>query len=219
MYPAQQSLRTSADSDSYPNQVDLLNLIKHRRSVRKYRKTKPGLPEIDRILDCAMYAPSAHNAQPWRFFVVSDENKKAELIEQMAARFRQDLERDNVPSTVIRKKIQRSLRLFSEAPVVIIACIDMTGMDKYPDSARQQAEMIMATQSLAAAIQNLLLAAKAIGLGGCWYCAPLFCPELVKTVLSLSNFHIPQALITLGYPGENSPVPPRFGLDEVRFIL
>ena len=219
MYPAQQLLHTSADSNSQPNQSDLLSLIKNRRSVRKYRKTKPDLSEIDRVINCAIYAPSAHNAQPWRFFIVSDEKKKTELIEQMAARFRQDLERDNVPRAVIRKEIQRSLRLFSEAPVLIIACIDMTGMDKYPDLARQQAEMIMATQSLAAAIQNLLLAAKAIGLGGCWYCAPLFCPELVKTVLSLSDCHIPQSLITLGYPGENPPVPPRFELDEVRFIL
>ncbi len=219
MYPARQLLHTLEDSESQPNQVDLFNLIENRRSVRKYQKMKPDLSEIDRIINCATCAPSAHNAQPWRFFVVSDEKKRAELIEQMAARFRRDLEKDNVPRAMIRKKVQRSLRLFSEAPVVIIAGIDMTGMDKYSDLARRQAEIVMATQSLAAAIQNLLLAAKAIGLGGCWYCAPLFCPELVKTVLSLSDCHIPQALITLGYPGENPPVPPRFRLDEVRFIL
>ncbi len=219
MYAARQLLHTVEDSNSCLNQGDLLNLIKNRRSVRKYQKMKPSLSEIDRIINCAIYAPSAHNAQPWRFTIVSDEKKKRELAEQMAVRFQQDLKKDSLPKAVIGKKIQRSVRLFSDAPVVIIACIDMTRMDKYPDLARQQAEMIMATQSLAAAIQNLLLAAKAVGLGGCWYCAPLFCPELVKTVLSLPDAHIPQALITLGNPAENPPVPPRFQLDEIRFIL
>ncbi len=219
MYSAQQSPHTVEDSNSHTTQVNLLNLIKNRRSVRRYRKTKPDLSEIDRIINCAIYAPSAHNAQPWRFFIIKDEKKKTELIKQMAVRFRWGMEKDNVPQETIRRKIQRSISLFSDAPVVIIAAIDMTGMDRYPDSARQQAEMTMATQSLAAAIQNLLLAAKAIGLGGCWYCAPLFCPEVVKTVLSLPDCHIPQALITLGYPAENPPTPPRFQLNEIRFIL
>ncbi len=209
----------SADSNSHSDEDNLINLMQSRRSVRKYRKTKPDQSEIDRLISCAACAPSAHNAQPWRFFVIGDERKKAELIEQMAARLREDLERDKLPGAVIRKRTQRSVRLFSEAPVVIIAGIDMTGMDRYPDLARRQAEMTMATQSLAAAIQSLLLAARAIGLGGCWYCAPLFCPEVVKNVLSLADSYIPQALITLGYPEENPPVPPRLQLDEIRFIL
>ncbi len=209
----------SEDSNSHSDEDNLINLIQSRRSVRKYRKTKPDLSEIDRLINCAIYAPSAHNAQPWRFFIIGNEKKKTELIEQMAARFREDMERDKLPEAVIRKKTQRSVHLFSEAPVVIIAGIDMTGMDRYPDLARRQAEMTMATQSLAAAIQSLLLAAKAIGLGGCWYCAPLFCPEVVKNVLSLADSYIPQALITLGYPEENPPVPPRLQLDEIRFIL
>jgi len=196
-----------------------LSLIKSRRSVRKYRRMRPELSEIDRVLECAIHAPSAHNAQPWRFFIVNDNNKKRELIEQMAARFRQDMEGDSVSPTVTRQRIGRSIQLFTDAPVVIIACIDMGGMDKYPDLKRQQAEMTMAIQSLGAAIQNLLLAAKALGLGACWYCAPLFCPETVQTVLSLSAYHIPQALITLGYPGESPPVPRRTQLDEIRFII
>lgn len=219
MYPAQQSPHTVEDSNSHATQVDLLNLIKNRRSVRRYRKTKPDLSEIDRIINCAIYAPSAHNAQPWRFYVIQDAKKKSELIKQMAAKFRQDMEKDRVKEKVIAGRIRRSILLFSQAPVIIIATIDMTGMDRYPDTTRQQAEMVMATQSLAAAIQNLLLAARAVRLGGCWYCAPLFCPETVKNVLSLPDYYIPQALVTLGYPAENPPVPPRLHLDEIRFIL
>lgn len=205
--------------DAHHFQDDLLNLIKSRRSIRKYRKAKPDLPKIDRIIDCAIYAPSAHNAQPWRFYIVEDKTKKGDLIECMAARFKQDLEKDHVPMAVIRKKIERSIRLFSNAPLIIIACIDKKKLDKYSDVTRQQAELLMATQSLAASIQNLLLATRALGLSGCWYCAPLFCPDVVKTSLSLPDDHLPQALITLGYPGENPPPPRRDKLDEIRFIL
>ncbi len=197
----------------------LLNLIKSRRSIRRYRKKRLTLAEVDRILDCAIYAPSAHNAQPWRFFCVNDEDKKESLIKGMAERFRADLEKDRVPQSTINQKIERSIRLFSQAPAVIIACIAMAGMDKYPDPSRQQAEMIMATQSLAAAIENLLLAAKALGLGACWYCAPLFCPDTVRGILELPHDYTPQALITIGHAAEDPPVPQRFRIDEIRFWL
>ncbi len=197
----------------------LLNLIKSRRSIRRYRRKRLTVSEIDRILDCAIYAPSAHNAQPWRFFYMHDKGKKESLIKGMAERFRVDLEKDKVPFSTINRKIQRSIRLFSQAPALIIACIDMAGMDKYPDPPRRQAEMIMATQSLAAAIQNFLLAAKAVGLGACWYCAPLFCPDTVRSILQLSDDYTPQALIALGYAAEDPTVPQRFKIDEIRFVL
>ena len=219
MCPVQQSSHVAANSKSHARQGDLFNLIENRRSVRRYQKTKPERSVIDAIISCAAGAPSAHNAQPWRFFIVQDEKIKSELIEQMAVRLRQDLERDNIPRATIIRKTQRSINLFSSAPVLIIAGIEMSGMDNFPDTARRQAEMTMATQSLAAAIQNLLLAAGAAGLSGCWYCAPLFCPDVVKTVLSLPDSNIPQALITLGYPDEYPPAPPRFQLDEIRFRI
>jgi nitroreductase len=78
----------------------------------------------------------------------------------------------------------------------------MEEMDVYPDEQRNQAEWIMAVQSVALACQNLLLAAHYYGLGACWMCAPLFAPQLVRHVLQLSPTWQPQALITLGYPAE-----------------
>ena len=60
----------------------------------------------------------------------------------------------------------------------------------------------MAAQSTALAAQNLLLAAHDAGLGACWMCAPLFCPDVVSTQLDLPADWEPQALLTLGYPDE-----------------
>ena len=60
----------------------------------------------------------------------------------------------------------------------------------------------MATQSVAMAVQNLVLTAHALGLGACWMCAPLFVPETVRDILKLDAAWEPQALITVGYPAE-----------------
>jgi F420 biosynthesis protein FbiB-like protein len=73
-------------------------------------------------------------------------------------------------------------------------------MDRYPDARRADAERLMAVQSTAMALQNLLLLAHAEGLAACWMCAPLFCPDTVRTALDLPTDWQPQALITLGYP-------------------
>jgi nitroreductase len=73
-------------------------------------------------------------------------------------------------------------------------------MDSYPDTRRKKAEYTMAVQSVAMAVQNLLLAAHAEGLGACWMCAPLFCPEAVREALALSEDWEAQAVITLGAP-------------------
>jgi len=75
----------------------------------------------------------------------------------------------------------------------------------------------MATQSLAAAIQNILLAAHAKGLGACWFCAPLFCQETVRRVLGMPDEVEPQALIVIGYPAEQPEPPPRKSLKEIVF--
>jgi coenzyme F420-0:L-glutamate ligase / coenzyme F420-1:gamma-L-glutamate ligase len=57
-------------------------------------------------------------------------------------------------------------------------------------------------QSVAMAGQNLLLAAHDAGLGACWMCGPLFCPDVVRQVLALPDDWQPQGLITLGYPAQ-----------------
>ncbi len=196
-----------------------LDFLKRRRSIRKYLPKEVPLELIDLILEAARWAPSAHNAQPWRFFIVSKQEMKEKLAREMAERFQQDLEKDGIPKGLAVDRAEASIKRFSASPVIIVACIDMTKMDRYPDPFRQKAEEVMATQSLAAALQTLLLSASAVGLGGCWFCAPLFCPDVVKRVTGIPDHCLPQGLITLGYPDETPTPPPRLPLDEIRKIL
>jgi F420 biosynthesis protein FbiB-like protein len=83
-----------------------------------------------------------------------------------------------------------------------MVCLSMADMDRYPDERRAAAERLMAVQSTALAVQNLLLAAHEAGLGACWMCAPLFCPDVVSAELQLPADWEPQALVTIGYPAE-----------------
>ena len=118
----------------------------------------------------------------------------------MAIEFQRDLEKDNFSKDEIEKKVASSRNRIINAPVVIVLCVDMTDMDIYPDTNRQKAEYIMATQSAANAGMQLLLAAHAEGLGSVWVCSPLFVPNVVKKTLDLPEAWEPQAMYFLGYP-------------------
>jgi coenzyme F420-0:L-glutamate ligase / coenzyme F420-1:gamma-L-glutamate ligase len=120
----------------------------------------------------------------------------------MGTRLRADLIADQVPQEVIEKDVSRSHSRITGAAVLVLACLTMVDMDHYPDEHRSTAERLMAVQSTALAIQNMLLSAHAAGLGACWMCAPLFCPDVVKVQLNLPDDWEPQALITMGYPAE-----------------
>ncbi len=180
----------------------VIETIQSRRSLRRYKPQPVPQTTIEQVLTAAAWAPSAHNRQPWRFTVIQTEPVKATLAEAMGARLRADLEADHVPQTVIEKDVGRSYERITLAPVLILLALTMADMDDYNDERRRYNEHTMAIQSTAMAGQNLLLAAHDAGLGACWMCAPLFCPDVVRTALNLPADWEPQSLITMGYPAQ-----------------
>jgi coenzyme F420-0:L-glutamate ligase/coenzyme F420-1:gamma-L-glutamate ligase len=184
------------------NASALFDIITSRRSIRRYTDRPVPVEVLRRLLEAARWAPSAHNSQPWRFVVITDPAKRATLASAMGERFRADLAADNMPADQIEQRITRSYRRISGAPALIMLCLSMADLDQYPDDYRQQAERIMAMQSVALAAQNLWLAAHDEGLGICWLCAPLFCPDVVRDALALPDDWEAQALLTMGYPAE-----------------
>jgi len=177
-------------------------LIRGRRSVRRYLPDPVEKPLLEMLLTAAIWAPSAHNRQPWRFCVVTTDPVKQELSDRMGARWRADLGADGVDTAIIERRVRISHARITGAPALVAASLSLEGMDDYPDQRRQEAEWLMAVQSTALACQNLLLAAQHFGLAACWMCAPLFVPDLVRDVLDLPDSWQPQALITLGYAAE-----------------
>ena len=176
--------------------------IRTRRSVR--RTTGDAVPRalLTELLESAVWAPSAHNRQPWRFAVTDDRAVIERLARAMNDRLRRDLEADGVPEAVIAADTGRSHARITGAAAVIVVCLTMADMDVYPDERRAGLERVMAAQSAAMAGQNLLLAAHAAGLGACWMCAPLFCPDVARAALDLPDDWEAQGLVTLGRPAE-----------------
>ncbi|MCZ7569396.1 MAG: nitroreductase family protein [Ardenticatenaceae bacterium] len=184
-------------------EAPFFGLALSRRSIRRYldRPVDPAL--VTRLIEIAGRAPSAHNRQPWRWAVVSTPEVKASLAAAMGEAFRRDLVRDGLPVETVEEMVARSRARIGGAPVVIIPCLTMEEMDVYPDAERQHCEWLMAAQSVALAVGNLMLAAHAAGLGSCWICAPIFCPGVVCQALDLPAAWDSQGLITLGYPADN----------------
>ena len=178
----------------------VLGAIRARRSIRRYTDQAVDRTTIDAALEAATHAPSAHNRQPWRFAVVTSPEAKVKLASAMGERLRADRLADGDSPDVVEADVSRSRARITAAPVVVLACLTMSDMDKYPDARRGGAERIMAIQSVAAAIQNFLLAVHALGLSTSWMCAPLFAPCEARAALNLPDDWEPQALITVGYP-------------------
>ena len=197
---------------------DKIGFLKNRRSIREYTSREVSERILETILEAATWAPSAHNAQPWRFIVVKDSALKLKLAKTMANRWKKDLAKNGVSEKDLENLVKASVERFTKAPIVIVPCFTMAEMHHYPDKRRQKIEFLMGVQSVAAAIENMLLAAHVMGLGACWFCAPLFCPETVRKVLKIPFNIEPQALITLGFPAYRPKPPPRKPLKEIAHL-
>jgi F420 biosynthesis protein FbiB-like protein len=198
---------------------DLHHFLRSRRSVRQFRPDPVPHIVIDRILETACRAPSAHNRQPWRFAVLTTPESKSRLAHAMGVEFRQDLLADGVPPEEADRLVRRSQNRITGAPVAVILCLTMAAMDVYPDMDRRKAEFRMAMQSVALAGGQLLLAAHAEGLGGVWVCAPLFAQATVQKALDLPAAWEPQGMILLGIPDGPAAERDRLTVAEVARYL
>lgn len=189
--------------------------LRGRISVRQFSDAPIHPDVIERILETAVHAPSAHNRQPWRFAVVAQAEARARLAEAMASVFRRDLEADGLRAEEQDAVVERSRQRIVSAPLAVTLCMELTDMDRYPDERRTQAERTMAIQSVANAGATLLLAVHAEGLGGVWVCAPLFAPQAVSTALDLPPTWEPQALLLVGQPAGLPRPRPRRSIGDV----
>ena len=199
--------------------TDLATLLRNRSSVRTYQDRPVERALLEQMLEAARWAPSPHGRQPWRFAVLTQQEPKQRLAEQMGETWRTNLQMDGQSEETVNIRLEKSHQRILRAPAIIIACLHLEDLDHYPDQTRQANEVTMAIQSLGAAVQNMLLMAYDLGLDTGWMCAPLFCPEIACAALDLDKRLIPHALITVGYAAANPVRRPRLSLDHliVRF--
>jgi len=167
--------------------MDLLEIIKNRRSIRVFKKQDLPQDIIERLLEAARWAPSAGNVQPWAFVVVSSQKMKQSL--SMAAFGQKDLE---------------------EASIVIVVCADEKLAEQ---SYGVRGKSLFCLQDTAAAIQNIMLTAYSLGLGSCWIGA--FKEDEVRQVIKAPKGMRPIALIPVGYPNEAPAARSRRPVSEI----
>jgi PPOX class probable F420-dependent enzyme len=190
-------------------------LVRGRRSVRAFDTRPVPRAIVEEAVAAAGWAPSPHGRQPWRFVVVESRERRVALADAMAATWRTQLRLDGQDRATVEARLEKSRDRLHRAPVLIVPCLYLKGLDVYPDEDRQRAEETMAVQSLGAAVQNLLLSLYAAGVDGGWMCAPLFCPEVVQEVLGLSPALNPHALIAVGYAASDPVRRGRLPLGEL----
>jgi F420 biosynthesis protein FbiB-like protein len=195
------------------------DVLLSRRSIRKFEKREVEDDVVRHLVRMASKAPSAHNSQPARFIVLRSNPARKKLAARMLEKYKSDLISDGVEPDRVSDRIQRSEALLLDSPLILLVCLTMRDMWHYPDDIRESAEYLMAVQSTAAAIENLLLAAFAEGLGACWLCAPLFTKDIVRSQLGLPEDYDPQAFVIMGYPAEIPSSPPRKPVEDIMQVL
>ena len=198
--------------------MDALEAIRTRRSLRQLDERPVPRALLDQALAAACLAPAPHHTRPWRYVVVSPE-RRAALAEAMGAAWRADLERDGHPPELIDRLLRKSMRQITSAPALVLACLTHEGLRDWPDERRARYEWAMAQQSVGAGMQNLMLAAHALGLASYWISAPLFAPEAAAGALSLPDDYVAQAFVVVGYPAAGASPKPRPAADTSRLIV
>ena len=203
----------------------LLKLIESRRSVRRFKARPVPKEDILKMINAASTAPSGSNQQNWHFTIVTDEKTKA--LMRCAV---EEAVRDILSKTGSKKaqeeisSYSRYFTFFSGAPCVI--CVSEKPYDslihrllvKYDSQAQNRSSS--GIQGVAAAIENLLLAAHALGYGTCWMTGPLVAKKQLEKILKISPPDSLAALVPVGIPESIPAMPPRKPAEEiVKFIL
>ena len=190
-----------------------------RRSVRRF-DGRPVPPAIVRdLVAFACTAPAPHHSRPWRFVAIESPEAKARLAQAMGEAWRADLRADGVGDDEIARLLGKSRRRIAGTPALLLACLVLAAARPWPDQRRRLAEGAMFLQSLGAALQNLMLAAHARGLGSYLMAAPLLCPQAVDSALDLPPDYEPQFLVAIGYPRSGWAPPPRPELRSEEFLI
>ena len=174
----------------------ILEALRARRSVGRVRPEQPPGALVERVIEAAPWAPNHYHTRPWRFVVVAGEARRA-LGAVMADALRERLEEPDGEraAALLEKERNKPLR----APVLIAVAVVPS-----PEPRVVETEEICAG---AAGVQNMLLAARALGLGATLTTLYLNFEKEVEAALGLPSDVHSYALIPIGYPmGRFGPV-------------
>ncbi|MFO7600171.1 MAG: nitroreductase family protein [Candidatus Desulfacyla sp.] len=184
--------------------MDIFTAIKERRSCRKFLPEPVGDEIIEKILEAAAWAPSPLNLQPWEFMVITNDEIKTKIHAEAIRCKAWALEKSGW-NWIGGYKVD----FLKSAPVIVAVVGDpkKSGVDMFMEGGSTGYQ-----HACAAAIQNMLLAAHALGLGGIWF--TFFDKSPVREILGIDPKKTPIALICLGRPDGDPTAMPRKDVRE-----
>jgi nitroreductase len=159
---------------------------------------------IVKLLSAAIQAPSGKNRQPWRFIVVNEDNRP-----EMVRIMREAIEGLKAQGEDTGSS-EWTARVMEQAPTTVFV---FNAYEENGDRERTSLMNVVDVQSIGAAIQNVLLAARDLGLGTLWICDVFYAYE--ELCAWLDETHQMVAAVALGYPDEQPKARPRRSVDEV----
>jgi len=168
--------------------MDVFEAIVGRRSVRRYKPDPVPKKLIEKILDAARWAPSGGNIQPWKFVVISDK-KILEVVRKVSPGY------------------------LGATPLAILVCSDRE-KEYMVGGALGRDYLSVADCSMA--VENMLLAAHALGLGTC--VVKSFSRIAVKEMLEIPEGIEPELLVIVGYTAHAPTPPARIPLAQMAFL-
>ena len=174
-----------------------------QRAVRRVRPDPVDDRLVLRCLELALEAPTGSNGQNWEFVVVKDAAVKASLAAQYRRSWKvygglgRRLRRDAQTARILRS-VQWQVEHFEQIPVVVVCCL--RGGPRLPFVPLPPIALSSHYGSLYPSVQNLLLAARAMGLGGALVTLPLWSATAARRMLGLPLGVEPCCIVTLGWP-------------------
>jgi nitroreductase len=182
----------------------LFEAIHTQRAIRRFNDDPVSDEVIQRLLEAAIRAPSGRNTQPWRFLVIRD----AETKQKIGEFYRHACEQAGIgqgPIPGLSRKVNESVAHLAlhmgDAPVLMLVCYE------YATEEAVGASTLLTGSSIYPAVQNLLLAARALGLGTALTTVHSMFETEIKAVLGIPANVQTAVLIPLGYPSPEE----RFG--------
>jgi nitroreductase len=204
--------------------MTLKEIIESRRSIRQYRPEKIERSLLEELIEMAICAPSASNAQGWRFFIVDEST----LIQKMALLVQEHVDqiasRISAPFLPAFQNYGNYFVRFAEAPAVIIpvyrslTLLSQMLTETLPENLQkniQDMEENSGIVSVSLAIQNLMLYAHHLGLGSSCMTGPLVASQELLDFLKIPKLWKISALIPLGYPAETPTLTSRKSVKSV----
>ncbi len=197
--------------------MDVFEAMKGRQSIRKFRKDAVPREQILRMVEAASWAPTAGNAQNFRFIVVHDKD----MLARMKGIIGEILGRVTGKEAAEDKPSHHNLFAYAPAAVCVVGSPYESVTDKALREKDQERYKIRrfqvnpGLQSVSAGIAQFLLAAHALGYGTCWMTGPLIAKAELESALSIRFPEELVAIIALGKPDAAPPKPPRKPPEEI----